>query len=37
MSNLDRNLTILIYMKKYCEQVDEAFRVFEKNLDKFNR
>ncbi len=28
MSNLNRNLTVLLHMKEYCEQIDKAFEKF---------
>ena len=32
MSNLNRNLTVLLHMKEYCEQIDKAFEIFGKNI-----
>ncbi len=36
MSNLNRNLTVLLHMKEYCEQVDKAFEIFGKSIEDFN-
>lgn len=36
MSNLNRNLTVLLHMKEYCEQIDKAFEIFGKNIEDFN-
>ena len=32
MSNLNRNLTVLLHMKEYCEQIDKAFEIFGKSI-----
>lgn len=32
MSNLNRNLTVLLHMKEYCEQIDKAFEIFGKSF-----
>ena len=37
MSNLNRNLTVLLHMKEYCEQIDKALEIFGKSLEDFNR
>ena len=36
MGNLNRNLTVLLHMKEYCEQIDKALEVFGKSLEEFN-
>ncbi len=36
MSNLNRNLTVLLHMKEYCEQIDKTFDIFGKNIEDFN-
>ncbi len=36
MSNLNRDLTVLLHMKEYCEQIDKTFEIFEKNIEEFN-
>lgn len=36
MSNLTRNLTVLLHMKEYCEQIDKTFDMFGKNIEAFN-
>ncbi len=37
MSNLNRNLTILLHMKEYCEQIEKTFEIFGKNIEEFNK
>ena len=36
MSNLNRNLTVLLHMKEYCEQIEKTFDMFGKNIEDFN-
>ena len=36
MSNLNRNLTVLLHMKEYCEQIDKTFEIFGRNKEDFN-
>lgn len=36
MSNLNRNLTVLLHMKEYCEQIDKTLEIFGKNIEDFN-
>ena len=36
MSNLNRNLTVLLHMKEYCEQIDKALDIFGKSIKDFN-
>ena len=36
MSNLNRNLTVLLHMKEYCEQIEKTFNMFGKNIEDFN-
>lgn len=36
MSNLNRNLTVLLHMKEYCEQIEKTFDMFGKNIGDFN-
>ena len=36
MSNSNRNLTVLLHMKEYCEQIDKALEIFGKSIEYFN-
>ena len=36
MSNLNRNLTVLLHMKEYCEQIEKTFDMFGKKIEDFN-
>ena len=36
MSNLNRDLTVLLHMKEYCEQIEKTFDMFGKNIEDFN-
>ena len=36
MSNLNRNLTVLLHMKEYCEQIEKTFEIFGKSIEDFN-
>lgn len=36
MSNLNRNFTVLLHMKEYCEQIDKTFEIFGKDKEDFN-
>ena len=36
MSNLNRNIKVLLHMKEYCEQIDKTFDMFGKNIEDFN-
>lgn len=36
MNNLNRNLTVLLHMKEYCEQIDKTFDMFGKDIEDFN-
>lgn len=36
MSNLNKNLTVLLHMKEYCEQIDKTFEIFGNNIEEFN-
>lgn len=36
MSNLNRNLTVLLHMKEYCEQIEKTFDMFGKNIEEIS-
>ena len=36
MSNLNKDLTVLLHMKEYCEQIEKALDMFGKNIEEFN-
>ena len=37
MSNLNKNITVLLHMKEYCEQIEKTFDMFGKNIENFSQ